>query len=61
MNKKEAAIVSAYTGYLIGDFEDFHKYVEQILQKPVFTHSLPELMNEIHEKSKADFVNIKID
>lgn len=29
MTKREAIIASAYTGYLIGDFMDFHKYCEE--------------------------------
>lgn len=50
MNKKEAAIVSAYTGYLIGDFDEFHKYVEKIIGRPVFTHELAykNIIDEIH-------------
>lgn len=31
MTKREAAIVSAYTGYLIGEFKDYHAYVEEIM------------------------------
>lgn len=31
MTKIEAAIVSAYTGILIGEFEDFHDYAEEVM------------------------------
>ena len=31
MTKKEAAIVSAYTGVLIGKFDEFHKYAEKAM------------------------------
>lgn len=51
MTKREAAIVSAYTGYLIGEFKDFH----------VFTHELPNIAEELEEKSKKDFMSIKIE
>lgn len=62
MNKREASIISAYTGYLIGDFDEMCKYIEEITQRPVFTHELGigGFLNEIHEKSKKDFMNIKI-
>lgn len=60
MTKREAAIVSAYTGYLIGEFGDFHAYVEEIMGRPVFTHELPSIAEELKEKSKADFMSIKI-
>ena len=62
MTKQEAAIVSAYTGILIGDFSDMHEYIEVLLQRPVFTHELAskQITNEIKEKSKNDFINIEV-
>ena len=61
MTDREKAIVSAYTGIamLTGDkFSIFHKYVEDILGRSVWTHELAseELWGEIREKSKADFL-----
>lgn len=63
MTKKEAAIVSAYTGILIGEFSDLHEYIEKILCRPVFTHELSDkkLCVEIKEKSKQDFINIIVE
>ena len=43
MTDKEKAIVMAYTGVamLTGDkFSIFHKYIEDLLNRPVFTHEL---------------------
>jgi hypothetical protein len=62
MTKKEAAIVSAYTGYLIGEFHDFHEYLEKILNRIVFTHELGdlELAKEIQDKSFFDFKQIEV-
>jgi hypothetical protein len=59
---KEAAIVSAYTGILIGEFSDMHKYIEKIMNRPVFTHELGdhEIFKEIKQKAKLDFINIDI-
>jgi hypothetical protein len=58
MNKKEAAIVSAYTGFLIGSFSDMHKYANEIFGRPIFTHEFgsEDLANELREKSKKDFI-----
>lgn len=59
MTDREKAIVMAYTGIcmLTGDkFQIFHKYVEDIMGRPVFTHEMYALKNEIKEKSTNDFL-----
>ena len=59
MTDKEKAIVMAYTGVcmLAGDkFQIFHKYVEDIMGKPIWTHEMGLLADDIKEKSKADFI-----
>jgi len=58
MTKKEAAIISAYTGILLGEFSDMHEYIEQILGRPVWTHQLAneDISNEIKNKSRDDFM-----
>lgn len=61
MTKREATIVSAYTGYLIGEFSDFHSYAEEIMERPIFTHEFPDIAYELKEKSKKDFMSIKIE
>lgn len=62
MNKREAAIVTAYTGYLIGDFHEAHLYIEKIMNRPVFTHEVAnaETFKEIQKRAKKDFCSIKI-
>ena len=62
MTKTEAAIVSAYTGFLIGSFSDMYEYVEKIMGRKVGTSELGsiEILDEIKEKSKEDFMNIEI-
>lgn len=63
MTRKEAAIVSAYTGILICEFSDFHEYIEKILNRPVFRYELAdkEICVEIKEKSRKDFINIIVE
>ena len=63
MTDREKAIVMAYTGVcmLTGDkFEIFHKYVEDIMGRPVMTHEIGILANVIKEKSKEDFITLCI-
>lgn len=61
MTKREAVIVSAYTGVLIGDFNETHRYIEEIMGRQVFTHELPYISDEITKRSKNDFMNIKVE
>lgn len=59
MTDREKAVVMAYTGtcMLTGEkFSIFHKYVEELMKRPVFTHELPYIASEIREKSQADFI-----
>lgn len=62
MTRRESAIVSAYTGVLIGWWDDFHRYAEEKMGRPVLTHELAsrELMDELKELSRPDFVAINI-
>lgn len=59
MTDREKAIVMAHTGVcmLTGDkFQIFHKYVEDIMGRPVMTHEIGWLADTIKEKAKADFI-----
>ena len=64
MTDKEKAIVMAYTGIcmLTGDkFQIFHKYIEDIIGRPIMTHDIGLLADTIKEKSKADFLALCAD
>ena len=60
MTNQERIIVSAYTGYLMCDFADVHKYVEEKLRRPVWTHELadPMIQQELHDAAKSDFLSL---
>ena len=62
MTKREAAIVTAHTGILLGDFSIFHGYVEEIMGRPVFTHEMgnKNIAKEISNKSKKDFTSLEV-
>jgi hypothetical protein len=61
MTKQEAIVCSAYTGVLfVKDFSDVHRYIEEIMGRPVWTHEMAskELWAEIKEKARPDFMEI---
>ena len=40
MTLHEKVVLSAYTGILMCDFSEVHKYIEKLLGRPVWTHEL---------------------
>ena len=66
MTDREKAIVMAYTGIcmLAGDkFQIFHKYVEDIMGRPVYTHEMGTKVVDdlIKEKARPDFIALCAD
>ena len=61
MTDEEKAIVMAYTGACMlteDKFQIFHKYVEKLMGRPVYTHELGFLADTIKEKAKDDFIRL---
>lgn len=61
MTKKEALLISAYTGYLlVPDFADVHKFCEKLLGRPILTYELgfKEMQEEISEKCKPMIIQM---
>ena len=58
MTKQERLIVTAYTGVLMCNMEEFNRYAEQLLQRPVFTHEFAaeDIWIELKEKSRPAFL-----
>lgn len=63
LNKHQAAVIGAYTGITAGPFSDIHEYAEKVLGRPVWTHQFadPEIWEELHSASKADFLALTYD
>lgn len=59
MNKRESAIISAVTEISFGGklFNEFHKYVEEKFDRPVFTHEMAgkEFWVKLKELAMPDF------
>lgn len=60
MSEQERIIVSAYTGYLMCEFDKVHEYIEKKLGRPVWTHELAckETWEEIRKATKDDFLSL---
>lgn len=60
MTTEEKIVVSAYTGYLMCDFDLMHQYIEKVMGRPVWTHGMTgdRFTEELREKVKPDFLKI---
>jgi len=60
MTKHEAAVISAYTGIMIGKFSDMHEYVEKLFGCPILTHMFADkgFAQKIKDLSFDDFIQI---
>lgn len=59
MNEREKAIVTAYTGIAMLQREGlnaFYKYLDELFGRPVYTHEIPRLAEEIKKRSRDDFI-----
>lgn len=62
MTKDEAAIVSAYTGVMLGKFSDMQKYAERVLGRPVWTHEFASehVVDELKAATRPDFMALEV-
>ena len=62
MTKREALIVSAYTGYFMCNMSELHKFIEETLGRAIDIHELAddETLNELRDKVRDEFIKIAI-
>ncbi len=58
MTEREGVVISAFTGILVGGFSPLHEYIEELMGRPVFTHEIPSISEELKELSKPEFIEI---
>ena len=60
MTKREAAIVSAYTGIMMGEFCEMHKFVEELVGREVGTIRFldPEFCEVVKKLSRPYFIEL---
>jgi hypothetical protein len=58
--KEVGAIVSAFTGYVLGDFAEMQLYADRLLGRPVWTHEFAAkgMEEKMRELSKPDFIKL---
>lgn len=61
LTEYQAAVLTAFTGHMLGKFSVFHKYAEKLIGRPIFKHELgsQEMKNKLEKLSKADFLNLQ--
>ena len=52
----QCAVLTAFTGILLGRMTAFHKYAEHLLERPVYTHEFAEreVWDRLKELSRDD-------
>ena len=62
MTYQEKVVVSAYTGFLMCDVGDMHRYIEEKMGRPVWTHEMrssnTEFLEELRRRVLPDFLAI---
>lgn len=59
LTKSQAAVITGFTGILVGSFSSFHEDVERRFGAPVWTHQFPSLMEDIKELYRDDFMSMQ--
>ena len=61
MTREEAILLSAYTGFLLApDFSEVHKFCEDTLGRPIWTHEFADrcVQKEIQEKLRPQIIEL---
>lgn len=61
MTREEAILLSAYTGFLlVQDFSDVHKFCEDALGRPIWTHEFADkdVQKEIQNKLRPQIMKL---
>lgn len=62
MTLQEKIIVSAYTGFVMCDFSHIHKYIEEKMCRPVWSHEMrasnKSFHKELMKRVKPDFIKL---
>lgn len=61
MTKRECAIVMAFTGVVMlksKDMDIFYQYLSEKMGRPIYSHEIPIIADEIKESAREDFTNL---
>lgn len=56
LTREQAAVLGAFTGILMGPFQDLHEYAERIMGRPIMTHEFGsrEVAAQLREAARDD-------
>lgn len=52
---RQQQVFSVYTGISFCKFSYIHAYMEELMHRPVFTHEIPQLANQLKELAAVEF------
>lgn len=61
MTKRECAVIMTYTGICMlngDDLKYFYEYIAELIGRPVYTHEILALSDDLKEKAKPDFIRL---
>ncbi len=60
MTEREAAVITGFTGIMIGSASNFHKYVEEKFNRSVFTHEMAsdDFWENMKRLTREDFIKL---
>ena len=60
LTREQAAVVGAFTGVVLGPFQDIHKYAERVLKRPIVDLEFADdnVARKIQDAAEADFLSI---
>ena len=60
MTHQEKLVVSAYTGYLMVDYQEYLEFINAIMGRKIFTHELAreDIQSEIRGVLKEEFLRM---
>lgn len=63
MTKREAAILSAFTGIMVGEFADMQAYVDELLGETTFTlqYGSRAFADRVKEAARPDFIRLNLE
>ena len=59
LSLRTRVIITAYTGYSMlrgEELNELYKYLKELFGRPVYTHEISKLTDEIRKRSKKDFM-----
>jgi len=62
MTYEEKLIISAYTSFIMVDFDEVHEFIEEIMGRPVFTFEMADkdFYERLRKKLKPKFIELCI-